>query len=61
MAERKRQGKSEFLIKWRGYHSADNSWEPEENLIGCENAIKEYQATQKEIRINLRKRVYTLS
>lgn len=42
MGKRKRQGKVEFLVKWRGYRSIENSWEPEENLVGCTDAIKQY-------------------
>lgn len=29
---RKRQGKTEYLIKWLGYPESFNSWEPESNL-----------------------------
>lgn len=32
LAERIRNGKKEFLIKWVGYDSSYNTWEPEENV-----------------------------
>ena len=34
---RKRRGKLQFLVKWKGYTDEHNSWEPFENL---ENAPK---------------------
>lgn len=32
MDKRKRQGGTEYLIKWLGYDATHNTWEPEENL-----------------------------
>ena len=57
VAKRIRQGKIEFLIKWRGYRSDENSWEPKENLIGCANAIREYNAYEKEMKKTSKTRV----
>jgi len=31
----------QYLIKWKGYPSSDNTWEPEEN-VHAENLMKEY-------------------
>jgi hypothetical protein len=34
-----------FLIKWEGYEAEHNKWEPEENLRGCGDLVREYEAT----------------
>ncbi|XP_077415661.1 chromobox protein homolog 2 [Vanacampus margaritifer] len=31
--KRQRKGKLEFLVKWRGWSSKHNSWEPQENIL----------------------------
>jgi hypothetical protein len=30
---RRRAGKDEFLVKWKGYTDEHDSWEPEENIF----------------------------
>lgn len=32
-----------YLVKWQGYSSKDNSWEPIENLVECDKAMQEYE------------------
>ena len=31
--ERIRKGQLQYLVKWKGFTSKDNSWEPEENIL----------------------------
>lgn len=39
--------KEEFLIKWRGWQWKDNTWEPIENLAGCEAAMEAFLVLHK--------------
>ncbi len=33
---------TEFLVKWQGYSAEHDSWEPESNLLTCDQLIKDY-------------------
>jgi hypothetical protein len=41
-ARNKRRG-YEFLIHWKGYSDADNTWEPEANLTNCKELLTAYK------------------
>lgn len=40
-------GISQFNVKWVGYDAKHNTWEPIENLAGCEDMIAEFKEREK--------------
>jgi chromobox protein 1 len=36
--------KLEFLIRWKNYDPSDDTWEPEANLAGAQDLLREYKA-----------------
>ena len=44
---RQYRGKRQYLIKWKGYPSSENTWEPQTNLERSEQLLKEYKRTHK--------------
>jgi hypothetical protein len=35
-------GKPYYLMKWKGYDTLENTWEPIENLMGCHQLVQQY-------------------
>ena len=48
LQKRRQAGKTQYLIKWEGYDESDNTWEPIENLAGCEDMIADFNEREKQ-------------
>ncbi|TFK76886.1 hypothetical protein BDN72DRAFT_15764 [Pluteus cervinus] len=40
--KRVKGGKWEYFVKWADYASDENTWEPEENVAGCERLLRSF-------------------
>lgn len=36
-------GEEEFFVKWKGYSTEENTWEPAENVSNCKKAISKFR------------------
>ncbi|XP_061622048.1 chromodomain Y-like protein 2 isoform X1 [Phyllopteryx taeniolatus] len=43
---RNKKGKWEYLIRWKGYGSKEDTWEPEHHLLHCEEFIDRFNSLQ---------------
>ena len=42
LKSRMNRGKLEYLVKWKGYSNADNTWEPRGNLKNAEEVVEAF-------------------
>jgi hypothetical protein len=54
-------GKKYYLVKWVGWPSEYNSWEPEEHLENARKSVQKYEKSVKPRRRQKRKRADTCS
>ena len=43
VAERSTDSGVEYLVKWKGYESSENTWEPKENLEEARKVLREFE------------------
>jgi hypothetical protein len=46
IAHRRKGRRLQFLIKWKGYPTSDNSWEPQKNLKHTQDILSIYKKNQ---------------
>ena len=39
-----KNGKTRYLIKWKGYNTSKNTWEPKSNLSNAEEELNDYKS-----------------
>lgn len=45
---RVQNGVEEFLVKWKGYTTEDNTWEPRCNLVECKELLSQFERNWRE-------------
>jgi len=43
LKQRMISGKTHYLIKWKGYNTSENTWEPKENLLNCVRTLQQFE------------------
>ena len=47
LSSRQSRGKTQYLIKWKGYHTEENTWEPEAHLKNSAKILQAFKQQQK--------------
>lgn len=47
--EREKKGKKEYLVQWKNMAPKHNTWEPEENLMDCKEALRSFFNSLKKV------------
>lgn len=47
MDSRKAEGKRWYLVQWKDWPEEYTSWQPEENVAGSQDLLREYEETVK--------------
>jgi len=47
LSKRKRYGKIEYLVQWKGYTAEENTWEKKGNLGNAQEAVEDYEREYK--------------
>lgn len=37
-----KKGRTEYLVRWKGYESEDDTWEPEQHLVNCQEYVGDF-------------------
>ena len=55
LSKRKRYGKIEYLVRWKGYTAEEDTWEKEGNLGNAREAVEEYKKEYERMARKIRK------